>query len=33
MNELIKITERNGQQLVNAREQHQFLNVNSKYAD
>lgn len=33
MKQLIAIQERNGQRLVNARELHQFLEVNSKYAD
>lgn len=32
-NGIIKIEERNGQRLVNARELHEFLEVNSKYAD
>jgi anti-repressor protein len=33
MNELIKITERNGQRVVDARELHVFLKVQSKFAD
>ena len=33
MNELIKITEKKGQQLVSARELHEFLEVNSRFND
>ena len=33
MNELIKITEENGQRAVSARELHLFLEVQSKFAD
>lgn len=33
MNELIKITEKEGQQLVSARELHEFLEVNSRFND
>lgn len=33
MNELIKVTEKNGEQLVSARELHEFLEVKSKFAD
>ena len=33
MKQLIAIQERNGQRLVNARELHQFLGVNSRYND
>ena len=33
MNQLIKITEKEGKQLVSARELHEFLEVKSKYAD
>lgn len=33
MQELIKITEKEGKQLVSARELHEFLEVKSKYAD
>ena len=33
MNELIKITEKEGQQLVDARELHEFLEVNSRFND
>lgn len=33
MNELIKIQERNGEQLVSARELHQFLEVKTRYND
>lgn len=31
--ELIKITEKDGKQLISARELHEFLEVKSKYAD
>lgn len=33
MNELIKVTEENGEQLVSAKELHEFLEVKSKFAD
>mgnify|MGYP006372036263 CR=1 FL=1 len=33
MNELIKVTEQNGEQLVSARELYEFLEVKSKFAD
>lgn len=33
MNEIMKVTESNGKQLIDARELHQFLEVNSKFAD
>lgn len=33
MNELIKVTEENGEQLVSARELYEFLEVKSKFAD
>ena len=33
MNELIKVTEKNGEQLVSAKELHEFLEVKSKFAD
>ena len=31
--ELIKVTEQNGEQLVSARDLHEFLEVKSKFAD
>lgn len=33
MNELIKVTEKEGQQLVSARDMHEFLGINERYND